>query len=309
MTYRIPLPSSGRADRLDIVDPSSTMIQRQLRRTGLASYEPSTAATLLALFDAANPGFVFYDIGANVALYSALCASMFEPAEVIAFEPAPSTADVAELIVGANGLDVRVERIALSGVSGSAELHLSPISDASHSLTEGFRDSQESVTVVTRRLDDVVAGGQTPPDIIKIDVETHEAAVLSGAIETLRQCRPRIVVEVLPGRAGRDFAAEIAAVVDELGYVYYELNDVPSFQPVDCISASSGGTRDWLLAPEQLTPDFADRWRTWSEQLAACTPDRNSRVPLTSAVKRAWGRGGPLEVLATARRSLKRSAG
>jgi len=48
-----------------------------IRDCDLASFEPEKAATFLAHFEQADPDFVFYDVGANVGIYSALAAAMF----------------------------------------------------------------------------------------------------------------------------------------------------------------------------------------------------------------------------------------
>jgi hypothetical protein len=139
VSYRIRLPAASGSVRLDIVEPNSTSVQRALRRGGLAAYEPPTVATLLTLFEGQPPGFGFFDVGANMGLYALLCAKLFEPGVVTGFEPTPSTASVARKIVKANRLDIDVVAAALSDENGEATLHLSPVSDSSNSLVEGFR--------------------------------------------------------------------------------------------------------------------------------------------------------------------------
>lgn len=305
MTYRVPLPVGGRLATLDVIDPSTSGVQRQLRRSGLASYEPSTAAALLSLFEAAGDGFVFFDVGANIGLYASMAAALFEPSSVVAFEPMPPIAEVATAIATANGLAVRVECCAASDTDGFADLHVSPVADTSNSLNPAFRKGAETVRVPLVRLDDVVASGPTP-DVIKIDVETHEAAVLRGARRTLETHRPALVVEVLSGRRGQDFATEISESLDGLGYSMYELLQLPSFRPEAELHSSLGETRDWLFTPEPIGDDFSHRWETWSKRLAECTADRNSRAPLGPGLRRAWDRGGAGEVVATARREISR---
>ena len=307
MSYRIPLPSGGRAGSLDIVDPSTSGVQKLLRRAGLASFEPSTAAALLTCFEERGDGFVFHDVGANVGLYSAMAAAMFEPVSVTAFEPTPTTAQIAESIAQANGLRIDVVQAALSDAGGHADLHLSPISDTSNSLNPDFRSGIDTIRVPVMRLDDFVERSGRGPDVIKIDVETHEAAVLRGSRATLERYRPTLVVEVLTARQGRDFASEVSSALDGLGYSMYELLETPTFNAAPELTSSVGGTRDWLLTPEPLASDFADRWTTWANRLAVCTSDRNSRVPVWPAVQRAWKRGGPREIVATARRAARRA--
>ena len=51
----------------------------------------------------------------------------------------------------------------------------------------------QGVDVPMERLDDIYSG---PCGFIKIDVEGHQQAVLDGAVETIRRCQPRMLVEV-----------------------------------------------------------------------------------------------------------------
>ncbi len=166
---------------LDIVDPVSTAVQRLLRRTGLAGYEPATMATLLAAFQRQRPGFHFVDVGANMGLYSAICAVMFEPGRVVAFEPTPDVAEVARRVLAANGISVerRTSRaVRPRRTSGTVPLYLSAVSDSSNSLVAGFKQSVGSIDVAVTTLDDYVAATGTTPDIVKIDTETFEPAVI-----------------------------------------------------------------------------------------------------------------------------------
>jgi FkbM family methyltransferase len=137
-------------------------------------------------------GSVFYDVGANVGYFSIVGAALVGPGgQVVAFEP--SAANVAALRRNAelNGLDhVRVVEAAVGGAAGHARFDPGP-SDQQGRLTD---DGQVQVDVVT--VDDVVAGGTPPPDVVKIDVEGAELACLTGALKTLRDHRPTIVCEV-----------------------------------------------------------------------------------------------------------------
>lgn len=306
MSYRIPLPEGSRRPALDLVEPNSTAVQRFVRREGLAGYEPPTAAALLALFDAAGPGFTFFDVGANSGLYAMLAATAFEPSAVHAFEPTPATVAVLDKIVRANRADVTVVGAAVGDAPGRATLHLSDKSDASNSLVGGFKVSSAHVDVDVVTIDDHVRATGTAPDVMKIDVETFEPAVLAGARSTIERHRPAIVIEVL-NRRGHDHGEEISTAMAPFGYHYYELSATPSWTPRDrVVGRSDVPDHDWLLAPNELPPDFGDRVATWRSRLADCGPERNSRVPVLRSVEAAYRRGGPREVLATARRYLGR---
>lgn len=303
MTYRIPLPAAGARSTLDVIDPFSSMVQRFLRREGLGAYEPETAATLLTLFEIQNGPFTMFDVGANIGLYSHLCAAMFGEARVVSFEPTPETADIARAIAAANDLRVEVVEAAVSDRSGRADLHLSETSDASNSLVEGFKQSEAAVTVDLVSLDDHVASTGVGPDILKIDVETHEPEVLAGARSVLAEQRPYVVIEVLRRRGG-DQGVAIQAGVDELGYRYYELSATPDWTPREKIRGSGTVERDWLLAPDDLPADFGERWQRWFDRLSECTPDRNPRPPIIGAARAAYRRGGRRELVQSGRQFL-----
>ena len=304
MTYRIPLPSGGRNDVLDIIEPNSTAVQRFLRRDGLAAYEPPTVATLLTLFGDLDEGFTFFDVGANMGLYALLCAALFEPGAVHAFEPTPDTAAILRRIVKANQCDVEVFEAAVGDATGRATLHLSEKSDASNSMVAGFKNSHVSVEVESVRVDDHVLRGERFPDVMKIDVETFEPAVLAGAAATIERDRPFIVIEVL-NRQGRDHGLEITSAMENHRYSYYELTDVPSWDRRPAVSGNARSAhKDWLLAPEPLDAEFGERWASWRSRLDQCGPDRNSRVPMLRSAGAAMKRGGVREVVATGRRYL-----
>jgi FkbM family methyltransferase len=303
MAYCIPLPDGGRLADLDILEPNSTTVQRFIRSQGLGAYERSTSATVLALCELHDPGFVFFDIGANMGLYGALAASMFSPRMVHVFEPAPTAAAVARRIMAKNRLSAEVFESAVSDATGAAVLHLSPVSDASHSLVEGFREETDHLDVAMVRLDDHVERTGTRPDIVKIDVETHEPAVLRGASSTIAASRPAIVIEVLR-RRGRDHGEEITALMEEFGYTYYELSASPTWEARTAISGSGTTDRDWLLLPDSLDPSFPAAWERWNRRLAACGPDRNPRPPILPTVRAALDRGGWREVIAAGRRHV-----
>ncbi len=303
MAYRIPLPDGGRLPALDILEPNSTAVQRFIRRQGLGAYERSSAAAVLALCELRDPGFVFFDIGANMGLYGAFAGAMFRPAVVHSFEPAPIAAQVARRIMVRNRLAAEVFEVAVSDATGSAALHLSPVSDASNSLVEGFREATDHLEVATVRLDDHVERTGCRPDIVKIDVETHEPAVLRGALDAIRTSRPAIVIEVLR-RRGRDHGEEITSLMEEFGYHYFALPANPTWEAQPIISGSGTTDRDWLLLPDPIDPAMPAAWERWERRLAACGPERNPRAPVVPTVRAAFGRGGWREVVAAGRRHL-----
>jgi FkbM family methyltransferase len=280
LAIAVPARRGRGARHLDVIDGASTAVQRALRRGGLAGYEASTTAALLTLFECQGTRFTFFDVGSNIGLYGVMCRRLFPDSRVVAFEPTPATASIALDIARRNDLDVTVERSAVGRDDGEATLFVSTTSDASNSLVRGFKRSVGSETVPVVRLDTYVERTGLVPDVVKVDVEGHEAAALEGAIDVLERHRPALVIEVLH-RRGRDLGVEITEVMRPLGYHWYRLSDTPTWRPEPRISGDpESPDRDWLLSPEPVSRRFARRYRRWSRRIAAVgVPERHHRGP------------------------------
>ncbi len=257
-------------------------------------------AALLAAFERQAPGFHFVDVGANMGLYSAICGVMFDPGCVVAFEPTPDVAEMARRVLLVNGLkpDVwRVVQCALGAQSGTVPLHLSAISDSTNSLVAGFKESVGTIDVEVTTLDQYVEASGLKPNIVKIDVETFEPAVLGGAQRTLRRFRPWLVVEVLH-RRGHDHGVELSAAMEGLGYSYYRLSKDAEWSPRPRINGAPGRREtDWLLTPEPIDGTFAAGVQRWLDGLAACTDDRNPRLPVLTVARHVVRRHGVLGLI------------
>lgn len=147
-------------------------------------------------------GAVVYDVGANVGFLTVLCAHIVGPSGfVYAFEPNLSNAAIAAHNARRNGLGhVLVTSRAAAARTGVAPLYLAEYSGG-HSLVEESDGSNPppigTVDVETVTLDDFAAmPGVRPPDLVKIDVEGAELAVIEGMGELLARVRPCLLVEL-----------------------------------------------------------------------------------------------------------------
>lgn len=141
---------------------------------------------------------VVWDIGANVGVYSIFAAR--QGATVHAFEPDPGFCDHLRRNVDLNGQDVNIHETALSDETGTTTLYTDGTAGKSPSLSDGGEDREE-VTVEMRRADDVDPD-ILRPDVVKIDVEGAETAVVRGFGEQLADVETIFVElhpEMLPG--------------------------------------------------------------------------------------------------------------
>jgi FkbM family methyltransferase len=150
------------------------------------------------------------DIGANAGFHSLCAASTFS--RVHAFEPVPATARRLRGNVELSGAGdrVHVHEAALSDRTGSVAMRLEP----GHCGMNRIEASGEGASIeVPMDTLDALAERESlcDVDLVKIDVEGHERAVIAGGAALLARDRPRIVVElgaVEHYRAFRDLLPE-----------------------------------------------------------------------------------------------------
>lgn len=268
---------------LNVLDRKQTAVQRQLRRSGLAGYEPPTQATLMALVQTSRRPVEFFDIGAHIGLYSALAALVFPPdlVHVTAFEPTPTTADICAQLAHRNRVAVNLERVALSDQEGSASLFVSDKAETSNSLVAGFRTASAVVSVPTTTLDVHCLARQVLPTVLKVDVETFEPFVLRGASRTLTSARPAVVCELLPSNATSSL--ESLSLLRAAGYVAHAW--APDAGRWVVVSEAgqrgrlNGELRDWLFLPAPASDELHSAVAEWRAAIADCTEETNVLYP------------------------------
>jgi FkbM family methyltransferase len=216
--FPVTLPGRGRKVLLLSTDSEDWSLN-ELYWNGFDAADRQDLAIFRAL--AACAGTII-DIGANLGLFALAAARENPAASVHAFEPLPGAHHLLERMIQLNALgNVRAHQLALSDAQGASTLYVphkltGQVRDAS--LVQGWREGCEAVPVRLTTLDALAAaGGLAGVDLIKIDVETAEPMVLSGARQTLLADRPAILCEVLHGTT----EDRLQEVMDGLGYRYF----------------------------------------------------------------------------------------
>jgi FkbM family methyltransferase len=143
-----------------------------------------------------RPGQVVYDIGANVGFYTMLAAHLVGRAgSVVAFEPAARNVAYLRRHLELNALtNVRVLEAAVGDRVGSAVFQTGP-SFSEGRLVESDSPGPGQCRIELIALDDMLTRGDIPlPQVLKIDVEGAEYAVLCGAVNLLERGRPEILL-------------------------------------------------------------------------------------------------------------------
>lgn len=193
------------------------------RAKSLMTKEEGTVAWIEANVQA---GDVFYDIGANIGLYSLPAARRVgSEGTVYAFEPHVANVRVLLNNVAENELDTRVKVIStpLSDVEGFEQFHYQSAAGGSAMSQFGRRrDVSEKPFVPCfsewkfgTTVDSLIqAGAIRPANVIKIDVDGNELNVLQGMTGLLASSSPRSVQVEIHHR-GR---LEIVELMQSLGY-------------------------------------------------------------------------------------------
>jgi len=178
-------------------------------------FEP---ATVRRFASAIRPGAVVVDVGAYLGFYTLLAAARAGPSGfVVAVEPDPRA--LRFLRRNVRGLtNVNVVAKAASDRSGFACLYENS-SDPSRASLARREGNEGEVSVDAWPVDWLLSGRAV--DVVKIDVEGTECAVLRGMRKTLANSRdPAVFIELNP-RALREAGSstdELLGLIDALGF-------------------------------------------------------------------------------------------
>jgi FkbM family methyltransferase len=192
------------------------------------SWEPEVTK---AIDRTAASGMTVADIGAQSGFYSLLLSRRVGAhGKVIAFEPLPANFRLLGENLRLNKIEnVLVRREAVTDHSGTLTFRF-PSDEPSliaGPLLPG--DNTGTFDVACVSLDDFVAREQTRLDLIKMDVEGAEGNVLEGALKTLQQFHPILIIEL------------------------HDAGDQPRLHPVPVRLQALGYSIEWLDERPQTT--------------------------------------------------------
>lgn len=238
----------GGTERMAVV---GARMERLLWWYGEAGYEHGEAVRWRALCSRAEN---VLEVGANVGYY-AVVGGLATRGGYTAVEANPEAAAVVRTNLALNGLDrVEVVEAAVVGRDAPAELELAFPDQETHTVapmgsflregTENVADraASRSVRVPTRPAGDLFAGR----DLVKLDIEGSEAAVLDAAAEEIRRSRPIILVEVLAGSSRL-----VSVIADLVSDGYRLLAPAAALRPMALAELDGPENRDVLLVPRE----------------------------------------------------------
>jgi FkbM family methyltransferase len=172
-------------------------------------------------------GIVFFDIGANAGFFSLVAArAVGDSGKVIAFEPLEMNYKVIKEHFRINNLSqCESRRVTLSDETSEREMILPRTKNGLPSVSTAFLSKKknqlnngnvrERFQLSVTSMDEFIKREGIIPDLIKIDVDGAEGAVLRGAQKVLRSEKaPRILIEI----HGNDAAMDVNDQLLKAGY-------------------------------------------------------------------------------------------
>ena len=171
--------------------------------------------------DVHNDQGCFFDVGANVGLYSWEVNKICPHRKILAFEPDPENIELLQkTLSAANLLNLEIYKCALSNEVSKVLFFQDSLTSATGCIAgkgmpwveQYLNSSANEIRVKTNTLDSVVLDNKTP-SLIKIDVEGHEVEVLKGGTNTLTNVKPLLIIESFPPNQGT-----VLTFLDKIGY-------------------------------------------------------------------------------------------
>ncbi len=200
------------------IDPSKDAgVELSLFQTG--TYEKGT---LYFIASCLNRGDCFIDIGANIGLMSIFASQCVgNSGKILAFEAHPETHQLLQENIALNHIEnIDTFNFALGNETGKATIYDNWNVNRGGASLVIHSENSTGFVVDVKTLDEVIQN-DFQPKMIKIDVEGFEFQVLKGATNTIKNCKPILIIEFSVSRENQYDPFEMIDFIESFGF--YEI--------------------------------------------------------------------------------------
>ncbi|HMG83611.1 MAG TPA: FkbM family methyltransferase [Ferruginibacter sp.] len=201
-------------------------------------------------------GMTVIDVGAHIGALSIIMAEKVGPTgKVISFEPTPSTFVLLQKTIAINKKKDIITPIqkAIADKEGKAEFYITELdANNSNSLSNNKRKEHKEYTIAIDlvSIDDVKKElNLRTIDLIKVDAEGAEFAVLKGAVNVMKINKPKVILALHPASINNfgNTLSEIWDFITNMDYTVYLKNDIINKQSF----INNSGLFDVFLLPNK----------------------------------------------------------
>lgn len=204
--------------------------------TNIWRYSSFEEDVCLFMLNSLREGMTFIDIGAHYGFFTLLGSYLVgREGRVLAFEPTPTTCQQLLRNVTNHSEYPNVETYDCAAYSENTQIKFYDygLENSAYNSIFGLRkkhsllNRKNEIVVETRKIDDVLNEKEIRNvNLIKIDVESSEIHVLKGMVETLRNYKPNIIIELGDFEIhGVPESKEIITLIREMNYSPYEVRN------------------------------------------------------------------------------------
>lgn len=222
--------------------------------------------TTRAIKGLVRPGMTVLDIGANMGAHTLSMAKIAGPeGRVIAFEPMAWAQEKLRTNIGLNSFtNIVVEKVALSNKTTTEPASFRTSWDKFDSASSGIVP-EEGITFDT--LDNYVENHNLPAlDFIKLDVDGFEFKVLEGAIKTLKQFKPMLLMELgnWTLEAHGDTLQSLIRLLESIEYEFFRESDLVALPDFDAIMCEFPNSETWTINVVVIHSSKLQQLKTWA---------------------------------------------
>lgn len=197
------------------IDPSKDAgVELSLFQTG--TYEKGTLYFIASYL---NRGDCFVDVGANIGLMSIFASQCVgNPGKILAFEAHPETHQLLQENIALNHVkNIENFNFALGNEAGKATIYDNWNVNRGGSSLVIHSENSTGFEVDVKTLDEVIQN-DFQPKMIKIDVEGFEFQVLKGAVNTIKNSKPILIIEFSVSRDNQYDPFEMIDFIERFGF-------------------------------------------------------------------------------------------
>lgn len=224
--FKGTFPVYWRKKRIGFLLSHNSLIENKIFWRGITKSDEGKSLEIFLNFVEIMQPKLILDIGANTGVYGVLAKLINKESEVHFFDPIVGCLDAIQSNLSLNKTSGIINHVALSNYDGSGQIYMDKNKSMTYTVTLNVNrepKNEQFVKASTPVLTYFSYAKQKAigiPDLVKIDVETHENEVLQG-FGTLLSPQTSFLIEILSEEAARN----LEKLLPNSHYDYWNIDD------------------------------------------------------------------------------------